>query len=372
MYSSRLERLYTNLRAMGYAGLVLMPDANLTYLSGLRFHRGKRLTLAIFPADGSEPCLVLPALEQSQAAASSLIALRLFPWSDADGPQAALAAALAVAFPRGLQGTTLAVEHTSMRVMELRALESLLPVLQTGDAGPLMAALRMTKDAAEVAAITEAVRIVERALQATIAQIRPGMSERTLSRLCSEAIIAAGGASESFENIIAAGPHAANPHHQNSDRPLQVGDLIIIDCGACYNGYISDITRTVALGEPGAEARQIYALTQAANKAGRQACRPGTSGTAIDQAARQVIVEGGYGDYFIHRTGHGFGIETHELPNIVAGSDAPLLPGTTFTIEPGIYLPGRTGVRIEDDMLITADGARSLTTLPRELQVLEF
>ena len=371
MYNSRLERLYTNLRAMGYAGLVLMPDANLIYLSGLRFHRGKRLTLAIFPADGSEPCLVLPALEQSQAATSSLIALRLFPWSDADGPQAALAAALAVAFPRGLQGATLAVEHTSMRVMELRALELLLPTLQTGDAGPLMAALRMTKDAEEVAAITEAVRIVERALQATIAQIRPGMSERTLSRLCSEAIIAAGATSESFENIIAAGPNAANPHHQNSDRPLQVGDLIIIDCGACYNGYISDITRTVALGEPGAEARQIYALTQAANEAGRQACRPGTSGTAIDQAARRVIVDGGYGDYFIHRTGHGFGIETHELPNIVAGSDAPLLPGTTFTIEPGIYLPGRTGVRIEDDMLITADGARSLTTLPRELQLLE-
>jgi Xaa-Pro dipeptidase len=370
MTTTRLERLTAGLRAAGLAGLALMPDANLTYLSGLRFHPGKRLTLALIPADGSTPCMVLPALEQSQVEAKSRLPMRLFAWGDADGPQAALAAALAAAFPQGLGEAPLAVEHTSMRLLELRTLEAAQPGLRTSDAGPLMASLRMAKDAEELAAIEQAVRIVEAALQVTIAQIRPGLSERALSRICSEAIMAAGAEGESFTNIVAAGPGAANPHHQSGERPLQVGDLIIIDCGARYDGYISDITRTVALGEPDEEARQVYELVRLANAAGRQACRPGASGASIDAATRAVIEAGGYGQYFIHRTGHGFGSETHEQPDIVAGNDEPLAVGTTFTIEPGIYLPGRVGVRIEDDMVLTADGARSLTTLPRELLII--
>ncbi len=366
---SRLERLVADLRKAGLPGLALMPDANLTYLSGLSFHHGKRLTLVFIPAEGGQPCFVLPALEQAKCEAGSRIAMRYFPWGDAEGPTAALAAALTSAFPQGLAGP-LAVEDTALRMLELRALEAALPGLQTVDATTLLAGLRMTKDGAELAAIERAVAIVEVALERTIAQIRPGMSERALSRFCAEAIVAAGGDGESFANIIASGPNAANPHHSNSERTFQPGDLIIIDCGACYAGYISDITRTVALGEPGAEARRIYELVLAANEAGRRAAGPGVSGALIDAAARGVIVAGGYGDYFIHRTGHGFGLEAHELPNLVAGSDAPLAVGTTFTVEPGIYLPGRTGVRIEDDLVITAAGARSLTSFPRELRVL--
>ncbi|NTW03442.1 MAG: M24 family metallopeptidase, partial [Oscillochloris sp.] len=134
--------------------------------------------------------------------------------------------------------------------------------------------------------------------------------------------------------------------------------------------YISDTTRTVALGEPDAEARAVYELVRRANAAGKVASRPEATGTEIDAATRQVIVDGGYGEYFIHRTGHGIGLEVHELPNIVAGSDEPLAPGTTFTIEPGIYIPGKLGVRIEDDMVITADGARSLTRMDRELRII--
>jgi Xaa-Pro dipeptidase len=370
MSSTRLERLISSMGEAGMAGAALMPEANLSYLSGLHFHAGKRLTLALIPVDGGSPCLVLPALEQAQAQAKSLLPMRFFAWDDAAGPQAALSAAVAAAFPQGLGVAPLAVEHTSMRVMELRALEAVIPDLRTSDVGPLMAALRMIKDVQELAAIERAVQMVETALQATLAQIRVGISERVLSRICSEAIMATGAEGESFANIVAAGPGAANPHHQNSERPLQAGDLIIIDCGARYGGYISDITRTVALGEPDDEARQIYELVRLANAAGRDACRPGASGTSIDAATRAVIEAGGYGQYFIHRTGHGFGSETHELPNIVAGSDEPLPSGATFTIEPGIYLPGRLGVRIEDDMVLTADGARSLTTLPRELLVI--
>ncbi|NTU85839.1 MAG: aminopeptidase P family protein, partial [Chloroflexales bacterium] len=269
-----------------------------------------------------------------------------------------------------LGGQGLAVEHTSLRVMELRALEAAVPGLQTVDATGLMAELRMAKDGQELAAIEQAVRIVELALGRTIARIRAGMTERELSRACADAIVAAGADGESFENIIASGPNGANPHHSNSDRAFQAGDLIIIDCGARYGGYISDITRTVALGEPPDEARRVYDLVLRANEAGRAAARPEATGSAIDAAARGVIEAAGYGQHFMHRTGHGFGLEAHELPNIVAGSDEPLAPGTTFTVEPGIYVPGVVGVRIEDDLVITPDGARSLTTYARELIII--
>lgn len=370
MSTSRLDRVIAALRARGLDGLALMPDANLRYFSGLNFHHGKRLTLVLVPASGAAPCFVIPALEQSQAEATSQIAMRYFPWGDAEGSGAALAAAVEAAFGPGASGLTLAVEHTSMRMMELRALEAAVPGLRTVDATPILAGLRMAKDEQELAAIAQAVRIIEVALARAVERIRPGVTERELSRVLSDEVIAAGGDSESFENIVASGPNAANPHHNNTDRPFQAGDLIIVDCGARYGGYISDITRTFALGEPGEEARRIYDLVLRANEAGRAHARPEATGAQIDAATRAVIENGGYGQYFIHRTGHGIGIETHELPNIVAGSDEPLEPGTTFTIEPGIYVPGLTGVRIEDNVVITAEGADVLTSFPRELRII--
>lgn len=181
----------------------------------------------------------------------------------------------------------------------------------------------------------------------------------------------AAGSGPSFTTIIASGPNAANPHHSNTDRAFEPGDLIIMDGGALHDGYASDITRTVALGQPSAEARRIYELVQAANAAGRAAARPGASGDAVDRAARAVIEAGGYGPQFVHRTGHGLGLEVHEPPYMVAGNTAPLAPGMTFTVEPGIYVSGLCGVRIEDNVVITADGAESLTSFERDLIVIE-
>lgn len=370
MSTERLQRVVEAAARAGLAGLAIMPDANLRYLSGLSFHPGKRLTLALIPADGSPPCFVIPALEHGRAEAGSLVPMRYFPWSDADGPAAALAAAVEAAFGPELRGRPLGVEYTSLRVMELRALEAAWPDLRTADAMPLLSELRMVKDEAELAAIAEAVRMVEAALGRAIAQIRLGMTERQLSRILADEIAAAGADGESFENIVASGPNGANPHHSNTDRAFERGDLIIIDCGARYGGYISDITRTVALGEPDAESRAVYDLVLAANRAGVLQSRPEASGAEIDAATRQVIADAGYGQYFIHRTGHGFGLEGHEQPNIVAGSDEPLAPGTTFTVEPGVYIPGRLGVRIEDDVVLTEAGARELTSFPRELIVI--
>jgi Xaa-Pro aminopeptidase len=372
MRTERLERLNEAMQAQGMAGLALMPAANLEYLTGLHFHAGKRMTLALFPAGGDSPCLLLPSIEagHAQAQADAALPLRFYPWSDAEGPSGALEQALHDAFgarPAGPVG----VEFTALRLLELRAMEAILPDLQTVDATGLMAGLRMRKDAVELAAMTEAARIIDRALYNTIAQIKPGMTERELSVICSREIIAAGGQGEAFPNIVASGPNSANPHHNNTDRAFAAGDLIIIDCGAIYEGYVSDITRTVALGEPGPEQRRIYELVLAANYAGRAAVHPGISGEQIDQAARTVIEAGGYGEQFMHRTGHGIGLEGHELPYLVTGSDVALEVGTTFTVEPGIYVNGLGGVRIEDDMVITEQGGQSLTHFERDLMIIQ-
>jgi Xaa-Pro aminopeptidase len=256
-----------------------------------------------------------------------------------------------------------------MRVLELRGLEQAAEV-QAEDATDILASLRMIKSAGELAAMREATRIVEVALRVAIGQVRAGMTERELADVWEREMRVAGG-EPSFGSIIAGGPNAANPHHSNGDRAFQAGDLIVMDGGALCDGYASDITRTIALGEPGPEARRIYDLVLAANAAGRAACRPGASGDAIDRAARSVIEAGGYAAQFLHRTGHGLGLEVHEPPYIVAGSHAPLAPGTTFTIEPGIYVVGSYGVRIEDDMVITTDGAESLTTFERDLIIVK-
>jgi Xaa-Pro aminopeptidase len=370
MPNERINRLTAALQTAQLGGAVLMPDANLQYLTGLHFHPGKRLNLAIFPADGAAPALVLPAMELNQARNSTDLPFQFFPWADEDGPVAALAAALAAVYGPALHAHPLAIEHPVMRVSELRALEAATPNLQTVDATPIFTALRLTKDSAELALISEAVRILEQGLENALQQLRPGMSERAFSRLLTDALLNSGAEAESFPNLVASGPNGANPHHNNGDRTFQPGDLVIIDCGARYHGYISDITRTVAIGTPSPAAQAIYDLVLQANRAGCAASGPGKTGAEIDAAARNIITYAGYGEYFIHRTGHGIGIDVHEPPYIMAGNHTPLPVGATFTVEPGIYLPDQLGVRIEDNLVITTAGAQVLTTFPRELRII--
>jgi Xaa-Pro aminopeptidase len=363
--SDRLARLQAAMRAAGVDAVALVPGANLRYLAGLDMHTSERLSVAFFPAAG-QPGMVLPALETPRARAQAPFAISFYPWDDAAGPSDALARC---ATELGLDGRRLGVEYTAMRVLELRGIEQAAPSVQAIDATPMIAELRMVKDADELAAMRAAVRIVEEALRAAIAQIRAGMTERELAAVW-EREMRARGAEPSFTTIVASGPNSANPHHSNGDRAFQPGDLIIMDGGVWHDGYASDITRTVALGEPAPEARKIYDLVLAANAAGRRYARPEATGEEIDGATRKVIADGGYGQYFIHRTGHGLGLEIHEPPYIVAGSQEPLAPGTTFTIEPGVYVEGLCGVRIEDNVVITAEGAESLTSFERELIVI--
>lgn len=370
-------------------GIALVPGANMKYLTGLVFHNHERLTLALIPAasaaptapahdDDTLPCLVLPAMEHKRAQASATLPLRYFPWNDAEGPSDALRQAVDAVWGQWKWSgqpalpLTIGVEYTAMRVMELRALEHACQGtgIATPDATPLLSRLRMVKSQAELAAMTEAVRIIETALHTVIKAIKTGMTERELAALWSREIIAAGAEGESFPCLVASGPNSANPHHVAGDRTFASGDLIVLDGGAVYNGYCSDITRTVALGEPGAEQRHMYECVREANLAAQAVVRPGVTGEQVDQTARQHIAQYGYGDYFIHRTGHGLGLEIHEPPYIVAGNTAPLHLGTTFTIEPGIYVSGTGGVRIEDDVVVVETGCRSLTTFERNLIVL--
>lgn len=366
MKTQRIRRLADAGRLKGMDAVVLMPGANLHYLTGLSLHLSERVALAVIPTDGRDVLIVLPALEQPRAQSEFRggVPVQWFPWGDDEGPMNALRRAAS-----GLLGRTIGVEYTAMRVLELRALEEVAGV-HVVDATDSLASLRMQKDADELALMREAVRIVETGLRIAIESIKPGRTEREIAAIWEEVMRDEGAEAPSFGTIVASGPNSANPHHTTGDRRIAEGDLIILDGGARYKGYCSDITRTVAVGPINADQERIYAAVLAANDAGFAASQVGATGASIDHAARQVIEDADLGQYFIHRTGHGLGMEIHEPPYINSTNKQALGVGTVFTVEPGVYLSGLGGVRIEDDVLLTADGAERLTTMDRALQVL--
>jgi Xaa-Pro aminopeptidase len=259
------------------------------------------------------------------------------------------------------------MEYRSMRLLELRQIEKDTPGSSFEEADPLLAQLRMVKDTEEIATMREAIRISEEALQATLDQVRPGQTEMEVQNLLHIELLHMGAHGMGFDPLILSGPRAALPHATAADRTLQPGDCLIIDFGGKIGSYTADITRTVTIGTDNPEWKEIYEVVKEANAAARHIVRPDIKAEDVDRAARGVIEKAGYGEYFTHRTGHGLGLDVHEPPYIVAGDKTPLQPGMTFTIEPGIYIPGKYGVRIEDDVLITKDGCESLSTFSRNL-----
>jgi Xaa-Pro dipeptidase len=238
------------------------------------------------------------------------------------------------------------------------------------DASDVLSQLRLKKDSAEVDAMRRAVKIAQDALEATIPVIRIGMSERELSSELVMQLLKHGSEPElPFPPIVSGGPNSANPHASPSERKLQAGDMLVVDWGASYDGYISDLTRTFAVGRVDEEYAKIHKIVQESNAAGRAAAKPSASCANVDKAARDVIEKAGYGKYFTHRTGHGIGMEGHEDPYMRGDNMQLLEPGMAFTVEPGIYLPDRNGVRIEDNVVITEDGVDCLSDMPREMKV---
>jgi len=270
-------------------------------------------------------------------------------------------------------GKQVGIEPRQLRVLELNFLESREMGISLVPSETCIEQVRMRKDEAEIEAMQEAVRIAQNALQSTIPLIKPGITERELAAEITIQLLRSGSDSQlPFSPIVASGPNSANPHAFPSARRLQEGDMLIIDWGANVGGYYSDLTRTFSLGEPEGEMKAIAQIVNQANAAAQEIAAPGIAAQEVDRAARGVIEAAGYGQYFIHRTGHGLGLEGHEAPYIRDGNPRLLEPGMTFTIEPGIYIPGRGGVRIEDDVVITEQGLLSFSDLPRELNELEI
>ncbi|HEX9017668.1 MAG TPA: Xaa-Pro peptidase family protein [Anaerolineaceae bacterium] len=371
MHADRIERLYAVMKQASAQnkldGIALNPGPTLTYMTGLSFHLMERPTVLLV-TPGKKPALVLPALE-SQKARNASIDLQTFPFGDnpATWQEAFNLAAQAL----GLDGKRIGVEPTRMRVLELRFLEAALPKAQFVSGEAALGELRMCKDAEEIAAMRQAVRIAQNALQATLPMIKAGVTEQQIaSELFFNLLRAGTDIDLPFMPIVSGGPHSADPHASPSDRPLQKGDLLVIDWGAIYHGYVSDLTRTFAIGEIEPEFHRIYELVKIANQTGRAAGKPGLAAGAVDAAAREVIEDGGYGKFFFHRVGHGIGLEGHEPPYMFGENTLVLKPGMAYTVEPGIYLPERGGVRIEDDVVVTENGAETLSDLPRDLVTL--
>jgi Xaa-Pro dipeptidase len=363
MNQNRLDKLTHQILAHGVDGIALVPGPNMAYLSGIHSHVSERPIVLFFPAD-DDPAIVIPGLEAMKARAAGIPEDRIFAWSDDEGYTGAFQQACA---HLELSDYLLGVEALHMRVLELELLKRYAPGLTTTHAEPILMTLRAVKDAGEIATLERAIAVAERAMERLIPQIEIGMTEKQVAAMLTQLQLEEGAEAIAFGPIVSAGPNGASPHAVPTERPLQAGDLLVIDWGCLVDGYPSDITRTFAVGTIDPELRHVYETVKLANLQGVSISRPGATGQDVDRAAREVIDDAGYGEYFIHRTGHGLGVEGHEPPFMMEANTEPLVVGNVFTVEPGIYLPGRGGVRIEDNVVITEDGHRSLTTMTREL-----
>lgn len=367
MHTSRFAHLDQLMASNHIDAIVLNPGSTMVYLTGLHFHLMERPTVLLYQR-GDQPRIILPELEAGKlsAIASPMIA-HTFNDNPASWPQVFTDAA------EGFNGKhlTIGVEATRMRFMEMEYLQKAMPDASFVNAETVLGRLRVNKDEEEIFGMQKAVQIAEEALTATLPFLKPGISEQEIASELIIQMFKAGSSPElPFAPIIASGPNSANPHAVPSARKLKRGDMVIIDWGATYENYISDLTRTFAIGEAAPEFLEIYEVVKKANAAGRNAGKPGIPAGRVDDATRKVIDQAGFGKFFTHRTGHGIGMEAHEQPYIFSGNELILEKGMTYTVEPGIYLPDRGGVRIEDNMVITAEGSQSLSSYPREMQIL--
>lgn len=365
MTQSRFEQLNASLQSSGLDAVILNPGPTLTHLTGLRFHLMERPVVLMFAKD-QDPAIVLPELEL-QKVASLPYKLQVFAYPE--NPAEWDAAFRRAAQTLTLDGKRIGVEPRQLRLLEFRHVKAGAPEADYPDASDVLSSLRLRKDQAEIEAMRRAVKIAQDALEATLPLIKIGMTEKELSAELVMQLLKQGSEPEMpFAPIISGGPNSANPHASPTDRKLQPGDLLVVDWGATYDGYISDLTRTFAVGNVDEEYSKIHKIVQEANAAGRAAAMPGVPCANVDKAAREVIEKSGYGAYFTHRTGHGIGMEGHEEPYMRGDNMQILQPGMAFTVEPGIYLPNRNGVRIEDNVVITETGADVLSDMPREVR----
>jgi len=367
MLAARLRRASEEAARQDVDLLVVTPGTDLRYLLGLDTSTHERLTCLVLAAAGhrAPPALVVPRLEAPGLAGLPLdsLGIETVTWTDGEDPYL-LVSDLAGVPRRAAVADTMPAVH----VLGLRdALPGVAQIL----AGGVLAELRMRKDAAEVAQLRTAAEAIDRVHARMGEFLRPGRTEAQVGADIADAIVAEGHTDAAFV-IVGSGPNGASPHHDLSERVIEPGDVVVIDIGGPVDtGYNSDCTRTYAVGgEPAADVPPTYAVLREAQEAACRAVRPGVSAESVDAAARQVIAAAGFGEQFVHRTGHGIGLDVHEAPYIVGGNELKLEPGMAFSVEPGIYLDGRWGARIEDIVVVTEDGGERLNARPRDLLVL--
>ncbi|MDT0440388.1 aminopeptidase P family protein [Streptomyces sp. NPDC005840] len=360
-YRSRMERAARAAADAGLAGLLVAPGPDLVWLTGYAPTAiTERLTLLVLTPD-RPPVLVVPTLEAPDAArAPGAEALSLRDWTDGKDPYAATAALLDSTGRYGVSDNAWA--------LHLLGLQRALPDTSHTALTEALPMLRAVKDAAELELMAAAGAAADAAFEEIRTVPFAGRRESEVGADLAGLLRRFGHAQVDF-TIVASGPNGANPHHEVGDRVIEDGDMVVLDFGGLKDGYGSDTSRTVHVGEPDDEERAVHDIVRAAQEAGFRAVRPGAACQDVDRAARQVIADAGYGEYFIHRTGHGIGVTTHEPPYMIEGEEQPLVPGMCFSVEPGIYLPGRFGVRIEDIVTVTEDGGRRLNDTTRELVV---
>lgn len=358
--SERLAGLRDKMREGGIDLVALGPGSHMQWVAGFHPHADERLCLLLIGPE--REAFLMPALNAEGSRQETAIAFHT--WDDADGPDAALAAALADV---GATSVAHVVLDETMRADFALSLLGVLPGARHSFTDGTIGALRMRKDAAEFAKLKMNAGIADRAIQAAFAAARPGMTELELAAVIKDHF-SSEGASPQFW-IVGSGGNGAFPHHQTGVRKLEEGDAVVVDIGGRKGGFPSDITRMVAIGRPPEGYGQIHSIVEKAVQAALKAARPGVQAKDVDAAARRVIADAGYGEYFVHRTGHGMGIDGHESPYITATSETVLEEGMVFSIEPGIYIPGRFGIRLEEIVILREDGPEILSTLPRDLHV---
>ena len=358
-YQERLDNL---LEQSGAETVAMAPGENMVYFTGLHFHLSERPILALYNRQGMS--FIIPELEVAKLEARPDLEARRFMWTDRDGYDNA--------FVEAVDGLTLkdkpiAMDGQTLRLFEWLALNRAgVSADQALDAGDLFLNLRARKAPEEIASMRKAIQISEMALQATMDWAKPGMTERQIADRLSAEMLQRGAQGLAFL-LVLTGEKSGLPHGDTGDRVWGADEFLLIDFGARFQDYPADITRTFCVGQPTEQMRAMYEAVYGANKAARQFARPGVTCEAVDRVARDVIEQAGLGEYFIHRLGHGLGLSVHELPNMVAGNLQELLPGMVFTIEPGVYIPGVGGVRIEDNVAVTEEGLDVLTSFPRAL-----
>jgi Xaa-Pro aminopeptidase len=360
-HAARMERAQRLLAANLIDWLIVGPGSDLQYFTGLRGHDSERLSVLLLPAAG-KPAWVVPVLEAPLLdGIADLLAIHR--WGEADDPAARCASVMG-------GGAPVVAVTESLRAAFVLRLQGALPQASWVEATPVLRPLRMVKDAHEIAVLEEAARLTDEAWVRFLDERIIGLTERQAMRRLVE-VTTDMGLGPGFCHA-GSGPFSASPHHGGGDRVIQPGEAVVFDWGGTLEGYNSDVTRTVWTGgEPDPEFARIYQIVLEANEATLAAARPGVACQDLDTTARDLITAAGYGEYFIHRVGHGLGLSLHEEPYLVQGNSLPLEAGMVFSDEPGIYLPGRFGVRVEDTVVCTPDGARKINHAPRDLRVMQ-